>query len=69
MLVATGPNKILSPSASSRLRNDFGTVFAAVKQNGFCLQYADTRLRDDFLIVLAAVSSKGCSLKYASDSA
>ena len=43
-------------------------VLAAVKQNGWSLQYADNALQDEKEIVVAAVTQNGLAIKFASDS-
>lgn len=48
------------------LRDDPEVVTAAVKQNGFALEYASERLKDDPEIVKTAVNNHGLALNYAS---
>jgi Domain of unknown function (DUF4116) len=46
---------------------DVQVVLAAVKQNGYALQYATGKLKNDKDVVLAAVRQNGEALDYASD--
>jgi DNA polymerase V len=52
----------------SSYASDEEIVLAAVKQNGWSLQYADNSLRDEKEIVVAAVTQNGLAIKFASDS-
>ncbi|MAJ84426.1 MAG: hypothetical protein CMQ71_00385 [Gammaproteobacteria bacterium] len=52
----------------SSYASDEEIVLAAVKQNGWSLQYADNALRDEKEIVVAAVTQDGLAIKFASDS-
>ena len=52
----------------SSYTSDEEIVLAAVKQNGWSLQYADNALRDEKEIVVAAVIQNGLAIKFASDS-
>jgi hypothetical protein len=45
--------------------SDKAIVLAAVKKNGFALQYASPKLKDDTEIVAAAVKQNGLALMYA----
>jgi hypothetical protein len=59
--------------ASEALRGDREVVMAAVKENGFALEFASEALRNDKKVVIAAVGYKGTclrhgrALKYASE--
>ena len=58
--------KYILKKASERIQDDRKAVLAAVKSNGFELEYASARLQDDKEVVLAAVESQGGALRYAS---
>ena len=53
--------------SNEKLKVDKEVILAAVKQNGYALQYADEKLKADKKFILAAVKENGYALEYADE--